>query len=76
MLSNPTVIEFTWPKPIPLTYEQEKSPPYPVQCLPAIIQDAVLSYKTYGKQPVSLIAGSAILLTIVIYVSARTFLSY
>jgi hypothetical protein len=60
MISTPNVIEFNWPNPIPLEYTYEDPLPYPIQCLPAIIRDAVISYQTYGKQPLSLIACSAL----------------
>lgn len=62
MISTPTIIDFNWPTPTPTpmvdTYEDPL--PYPVQCLPATIKDAVISYQTYGKQPLSLIACSAL----------------
>lgn len=60
MSSSPTVIEFNWPSPIPLEPSYESALPYPIHCLPTIVRDAVMSYQTYGKQPLSLIACSAL----------------
>jgi hypothetical protein len=44
--------ELNWAEPIPLIHEYEKSLPYPVQCLPNIIQEAIVGYHQYGKQRV------------------------
>lgn len=52
--------EINWAEPIPLIHEYEQSLPYPVQCLPTLIQEAVIGYHQYGKQPLSLIACSAL----------------
>lgn len=65
MISEKTILlpvetELNWAEPIPLIHEYEKSPPYPVQCLPNIIQEAIVGYHKYGKQPLSLIACSAL----------------
>jgi len=49
-----------WEAPIPLIHEYEQSSPYPIQSLPSLIQDAVIAYHQYGKQPLSLIACSAL----------------
>lgn len=40
--------------------ENTASAPYPVDALPSIIRNAVLSYHQYGQQPLSLIACSAL----------------
>lgn len=52
--------ELSWAEPIPLIHEYEQSLPYPTQYLPTIIREAVIAYHQYGKQPVSLIACSAL----------------
>lgn len=57
---TPIEIELTWAEPIPLIHEYEQSLPYPTQYLPTIIREAVIAYHQYGKQPVSLIACSAL----------------
>lgn len=59
-LSLLTETESSWAEPIPLIHEYEQSLPYPTQYLPAIIREAVTAYHQYGKQPVSLIACSAL----------------
>ena len=59
-LSLTTETEISWVDPIPLIHEYEKSLPYPVQSLPNLIQEAVVGYHQYGKQPLSLIACSAL----------------
>lgn len=60
MLTAPTLIEFSWPSPTPLEHNQDQPLTYPAECLPTIIQEAVTSYQSYGKQPLSLIASSAL----------------
>lgn len=62
MISEKTLIapELNWLEPIPLVHEYEKSLPYPVQSLPKLVREAIKSYHQYGKQPISLIACSAI----------------
>jgi hypothetical protein len=57
---TPTEPPLVWAKPIPLMHEYEQPQPYPVQSLPRLIQDAVVVYHQYGKQPLSLIACSAL----------------
>lgn len=52
--------EISWAEPIPLIHEYEQPLPYPVQCLPSIVQKAITGYHQYGKQPLSLIACSAL----------------
>lgn len=49
-----------WPDPIPFITGQPQSKSYPVYALPSIIQDAVCHYQSYGQQPISLIACSAL----------------
>ncbi len=48
--------KLNWAEPIPLIHEYERSLPYPIQCLPSLIQEAVIAFHHYGKQPLSLIA--------------------
>jgi hypothetical protein len=59
-ISATTGVNQTWHEPIPLTHEYEQSLPYPIECLPPIIREAVTSYYQYGKQPLPLIACSAL----------------
>jgi len=49
-----------WLTPIPIVIEGSQSLPYPAECLPAIIRDAVVTYHQYGQQPLPLIACSAL----------------
>jgi hypothetical protein len=58
-MSVPIEPLLSWAEPIPLIHEYERSQPYPVQALPGLIQDAINGYHQYGKQPLSLIACSA-----------------
>src|SRR5579885_947499 len=55
-----TETELSWAEPIPLIHEYEQSLPYPTQYLPTIVREAVIAYHQYGKQPISLIACSAL----------------
>ncbi|MGH6898236.1 MAG: YfjI family protein [Geminicoccaceae bacterium] len=50
----------SWPEPEPLVAEHEKPAPYPIDALPPIIRNAVLSYQAFGQQPVELVACSAL----------------
>ena len=59
-ISVPVGTKLNWVEPIPLIHEYEQSLPYPVQCFPSIIRDAITAYHQYGKQPISLIACSAL----------------
>lgn len=59
-LFTPVTTETSWDEPIPLIHEFEESLPYPAQCLPNPIREAVIGYHQYGKQPLSLIACSAL----------------
>lgn len=51
-----------WKKPIPLLsgMDQRIYYPYPTDCLPSVIYNAVMAYQRYGQQPVPLIACSAL----------------
>ena len=46
--------------PIPLMPDTNIAAPYPVHALPTTIRDAVLSYQRYGKQPLEMVAMSAL----------------
>lgn len=48
-----------WPHPIPLV-EKSTAAIYPLNALPAIIQNAITGYHKYGQQPIPLIACSAL----------------
>ncbi len=49
-----------WQEPLPLTWESTQPRPYPVEALPPLIRDAVVSYQEYGQQPMALVATSAL----------------
>jgi hypothetical protein len=49
-----------WQKPISFISAVDEAEPYPVSCLPTIINNAVTNYHQYGQQPLSLIACSAL----------------
>ena len=55
-----TTTDIKWQQPIPLIDENQNQRPYPIDSLPSIIKDAVLSYQQYGQQPIPLIACSAL----------------
>ena len=53
--------EIAWPTPIPLINEAESEDhPYPIEALPSIVRNAVITYQQYGQQPLPLIACSAL----------------
>ena len=49
-----------WQSPIPLVREQEEPQPYPVEDLGQIIGEAVKEFQYYGKQPISMVASTAL----------------
>lgn len=49
-----------WQRPIPLTQEMAAENPYPVEALPDIIRNAVVSYQAYGQQPMPIVAIAAL----------------
>ena len=49
-----------WPDPEALGHALGESAPFPVEALPEIIRDAVTAYAAYGKQPLPMIASSAL----------------
>ena len=49
-----------WPPPIPLVREAEEPRPFPVDALGPIIGEAVREFQGFGKQPISMIGGSAL----------------
>lgn len=49
-----------WKKTLPLKKQLTQEAPYPIECLPPILQKAITGYKEYGQQPISLIASSAL----------------
>lgn len=55
----PVLFTDAWPNPVSLD-EEATGINYPLDALPAIIQNAVLSYQQYGQQPIPLIANSAL----------------
>ncbi len=57
---DPTRTEAKLAEPIPLIHDMNDYHSYPIQCLPSLIQEAVIAFHHYGKQPLSLIACSAL----------------
>ena len=49
-----------WPDYVPLVREEEEPRPFPVVALGTMMEGAVIEFKGYGKQPLSMIAGSAL----------------
>jgi putative DNA primase/helicase len=49
-----------WPDPEALGHPHGESEPFPVKALPEVIRNAVTAYAAYGKQPLPLIASSAL----------------
>jgi hypothetical protein len=49
-----------WPDYVPLVREEEEPKPFPVVALGTMMEGAVIEFKGYGKQPLSMIAGSAL----------------
>ncbi len=49
-----------WAAPIPLVREAEEPRPFPVNALGPIIGEAVREFQGFGKQPISMIGGSAL----------------
>lgn len=50
----------SWAEPISLMQDGFVSNPYPVDALPPLIKNAVVSYQKYGQQPMALVATSAL----------------
>ena len=49
-----------WPDFVPLVREEEEPKPFPVAALGTMMKEAVIEFHGYGKQPLSMIAGSAL----------------
>ena len=49
-----------WPDYVPLVREEEEPKPFPVVALGTMMEEAVIEFKGYGKQPLSMISGSAL----------------
>jgi len=49
-----------WPDFVPLVREEEEPRPFPVDALGTMMEEAVIEFHGYGKQPLSMIAGSAL----------------
>lgn len=49
-----------WQEPRSLDAEHGPPMPYPVECLPLAIREAVETYQKYGQQPMALVACSAL----------------
>jgi len=49
-----------WAEFVPLVREEEEPRPFPVEAVGTTIEEAVIEFKKYGKQPLSMIAGSAL----------------
>jgi len=49
-----------WPELVPLVREEEEPKPFPIEALETTIEEAVIEFQGYGKQPLSMIASSAL----------------
>lgn len=49
-----------WPEPQSLTRMASESEPYPLEALPDVMRAAVIEYQSYGQQPISMVASSAL----------------
>lgn len=49
-----------WPDPEPLLPPGAEPAPYPLDALPDVIREAVVEYQAFGKQPMALVATSAL----------------
>jgi hypothetical protein len=49
-----------WAEFVPLVREEEEPRPFPVEALGSTIEEAVIEFQGYGKQPLSMIASSAL----------------
>jgi putative DNA primase/helicase len=49
-----------WPEAVPLLAEAEAALPYPVDALPPVMRAAVTTYQAFGRQPVAMVASSAL----------------
>ena len=49
-----------WAEFVPLVREEEEPRSFPVEALGSTIEEAVIEFQGYGKQPLSMIAGSAL----------------
>ena len=52
--------EAPWPEPEPLSDPADKPAPYPLDALPPLMREAVASYQHFGRQPLAIVAGSAL----------------
>jgi len=60
-INDGLIIKQDWPTPIPLLKaEMTQTLPYPINCLPRIIRQAVTDYHHFGQQPLPLIACGAL----------------
>ena len=59
-LTQTTNTNSEWPYPIPLIPELPSDTPYPTSALPNSLEKIVQTYHNYGKQPLPLIACSAL----------------
>lgn len=59
-ITPPEKTEITWQTPLPLIENNITQNLYPIDALPNIIKEPILSYQSYGQQPISLIACGAL----------------
>jgi hypothetical protein len=59
-MADPPPSNGEWREPEPLTDPADRPEPYPVAQLPRTLREAVVEYRAYGQQPVSLVAGAAL----------------
>lgn len=58
-ITPPEKTEIAWQAPLPLIENDHAQNLYPIDALPNIIKEPILSYQGYGQQPISLIACGA-----------------
>jgi hypothetical protein len=60
-MDNNSTNTITWETPTPITLpSMAQSSAYPIDALPAIIQDPIINYQKYGQQPLALCACSVL----------------
>src|SRR5437667_706886 len=52
--------EIEMPAPEPMTAPDDEPRPYPLDALPPTIRTAVSAYRSFGQQPIPLVASSAL----------------
>jgi len=58
--TNSSIDSTEWPYPIPLMPETPSDIDYPIDAMPSFLRDIIQTYHSYGRQPLPLIACSAL----------------